>query len=269
MSLRPSRGQLFWLINLAMSLVGVSLLGYIIWDFDQFDQLSLRIGASAVLALLPLLILLDIRAEQKSFHGFDRYTSGVMVIAVLLFLIAFGGRRESTSMVLNGASLVASILPLVAYVMIVRKNRFMLVAVIPTVFAGLVYLYLQVRSDINTEHLLILVPFVLSVGIPWISALRLSLEVAKRTRHLHLSGPFMESLTMLLVAVPLVVLAILSVMAVTDGQHWIALAGIIVSFLFSSAVATPFARFLRALGGFDKSRELDHPEPRRSRSHTQ
>ena len=65
-------------------------------------------------------------------------------------------------------------------------------------------------------------------------------------------GPFMESLTMFLVAVPLVTLAILSVMAVTDGQHWIALAGIVVSFLFSSAVATPFSKFLRALAELEK-----------------
>ena len=217
MSLRPSRGQLFWFINFVMSLIGSGLFAYIIWDFDQFDQPNLRITASAALSLLPLLILLDIRAEQKSFHRFDRYTLGVMLVAVLMFMIAFGGRRGSTSMVLNGAALVASILPFIAYVMVVRKNRFMIVAVVPIVFAGLVYLYLQVRSDLDTEHLLILVPFVLFVGLPWIFALRLSLEVAKRTQHLHLMGPFMESLTMFLVAVPLVTLAILSVMAVTDG----------------------------------------------------
>ena len=41
-------------------------------------------------------------------------------------------------------------------------------------------------------------------------------------------------------------------MAVTDGQHWIALAGIVVSFLFSSAVATPFRNFLRAFGRLDE-----------------
>lgn len=111
----------------------------------------------------------------------------------------------------------------------------------------------MLKSGVGIEFTLGLLFIALCFGVPWIIALRCSWECARRTQHRRRMGPFMESLTLFLVAVPLVTLAILSVMAVTDGQHWIALAGIVVSFLFSSAVATPFGQFLRALGKLDES----------------
>ncbi len=64
-------------------------------------------------------------------------------------------------------------------------------------------------------------------------------------------GPAMESLTMFLVAVPLVALAMLSAEAAMEEDIWVAVAGIVASFLFSSAVATPFRKFLRTLAGLD------------------
>ena len=116
------------------------------------------------------------------------------------------------------------------------------------------WLNLELLKDgVGVEYALGALAFAMYAGIPWIFALRLSWECAERTRQRLLMGPFMESFTMFLVAVPFVTLAILSVMAVTDGQHWITLAGIVASFLFSNAVATPFARFLRRLGGFDEN----------------
>ena len=60
---------------------------------------------------------------------------------------------------------------------------------------------------------------------------------------------------MFLLIVPLTIIAILSVKAITDEGIWVAVAGILIGFLFSSAVSTPFRQFLRALGELDENRK--------------
>ena len=56
-----------------------------------------------------------------------------------------------------------------------------------------------------------------------------------------------ESLTMLLLVVPLVVLAMLAVYALQVDDIWVAMSGIIIGILFGSAVSTPLRKFLLAL----------------------
>lgn len=142
------------------------------------------------------------------------------------------------------------------YYWIPKKNPLLVTAVALNIGVAWLWLGLEMlKSGIGVEFLLGPLFVAMCAGVPWIVALRCSWESAKHAQHCHRKGPFMESLTMFLAAVPFVTLAILSVMAVTDGQHWIALAGIVVSFLFSSAVATPFRKFLRAMGKLDEAGE--------------
>ncbi|MXZ01286.1 hypothetical protein F4Y93_11825 [Candidatus Poribacteria bacterium] len=235
---------------MAMSLTLVALFGYIIWGFDYFDELHVQTTMTAAVALHPLLITLDIRKIEGAFRRFDWLTLGGVFLSSAFLMVALGDRWESTFLVIAGGSLVAAVTPLIVYVITIGKNRFLIAAVIPTVLAGLTYGYLQV--EISAELVSVLIPFVLFAGIPWILALRLSWECARRTQRRPLIGPFMESLTMFFVAVPLVAFAVLSVQLVTDEQTWMALAGIFASFVFGSAVSTPFRQFLRALGGFEE-----------------
>ena len=65
-------------------------------------------------------------------------------------------------------------------------------------------------------------------------------------------GPAMESLLMLLLAVPFTIFVILLVRTVCGEGIWIVIAGIIASFLFSNAVATPFRKLLLGLGKLDE-----------------
>ena len=152
------------------------------------------------------------------------------------------------------------------YWLIAGKRRFIVMAASLNIGMAWLWLNLETLKDgAGAEFVLGALAITMYLGVPWTLALRLSWEYAERTRRRPFMGPFMESFTMFLVAVPLVTLAILSVMAVTDGQHWIALAGIIVSFLFSNAVAGPFALFLKRLAGLDKERkhtdQADSPHP--------
>ena len=143
------------------------------------------------------------------------------------------------------------------YWLTARKRHFIVMAASLNIGMAWLWLNLEILKDgAGAEFVLGVLAITMYLGIPWTLMLRLSWKYAERTRHRLLMGSFMESFTMFLVAVPLVTLAILSVMAVTDGQHWIALAGIIVSFLFSNAVAAPFALFLKRLAGLDKEREV-------------
>ena len=154
---------------------------------------------------------------------------------------------------LNIGFLCVLVFPTCIYYWVANRQPFLVTSAALNIGVAWLWLDLEIlKSGAGVEFLLGPLLVAMCSGIPWIITLRCSWERAKRTQHCHRMGPFMESLTMFLVAVPLVTLAIVSVMAVTDGQHWIALAGIVVSFLFSSAVATPFSKFLRALAELEK-----------------
>ncbi len=136
----------------------------------------------------------------------------------------------------------------------VRQHLLVATAVLTVGVAFMSLVFLLSKSGLEFELVLLPLPFVMFAGIPWIVATRWSWERAGHTRHRPLMGLFMESLTMFLVVVPLTVIAILAVRVITDEPIWVAVAGIVIALLFSSAISEPFGKFLRALGGLDENR---------------
>ena len=217
---------------------------------------------STTLLVIFLLIAFFFKKVREAF-AIDTFKSTLLWLLVPLALLVvvlidmYLDRLISilpTWLVLNIGFIAMLVFPAFIYYWVAKKQPLLVTAVALNIGVAWLWLTIEIlKAGVGVEFLLGPLFIAMCLGIPWIIALRLSWEYAKRTRRNHLlMGPAMDSLTMFLVAVPLVTFAILSVMAVTDGQHWTSLAGIIVSFLFSSAVSTPFARFLRALGGFDE-----------------
>ena len=249
-----------WFINLVMSLVALASLIFMIWGFHFFEDLYVQILMTTALSILPLLFLIEVRNPQSGSRMFSSSMFGVMLTSILFLAIAFGGRYNLSFLVLNSASLVLSLPLLFTHWYVVRRNRLLMVAVFPTIIMGSLYvaseiIQLDTALDTAADLLLLPLPFVLFIGLIWAGFARWFLERAKQSRHRPLLGPFMESITMFLLVVPLAALAMFSVSAVMEEDIWVAVAAILVGFLFSSAVSTPFRQFLRALGELDENRK--------------
>ena len=226
-----------------------------LWFSSYADELYVQIPITLLIASLLIALFFE---KTKQGFGLDNiqrvslWISFPLALLAIILIDMYFDRLVSLIppvIALNIGFLCVLVFPTYIYYWVADRQPFLMTSAALNIGVAWLWLDLEIlKSDAGVEFLLGPLLVAMCSGIPWIITLRCSWECAKRTQHRHRMGPFMESLTMFLVAVPLVTLAILSVMAVTDGQHWIALAGIVVSFLFSSAVATPFRKFLRALG---------------------
>ncbi|MYA51620.1 MAG: hypothetical protein F4Y25_13010 [Chloroflexi bacterium] len=245
--------------NLAAILFSmVSVLAFA-WFYGISGGLYVQIPVTLLtVCLLMMLFFREIR-QRLELHKLQMVSLWISIPFTLLVAVLIDMYLERLIsfmpdwMVLNIGFMFIMLFPAYIYYRIAAKEPFLVTAVALNIGFAWLWLALEIlNAGIGVEFLLGPLLVAMLSGIPWIIALRCSWGCAKHTQDCHRMGPFMESLTMFLVAVPLVTLTILSVMAVTDGQHWIALAGIVVSFLFSSAVATPFRKWLRALGRLDE-----------------
>ena len=67
----------------------------------------------------------------------------------------------------------------------------------------------------------------------------------------------MESLSMLLLFAPFVALTMLAVNASGFGETWVAVSGVVVGLIFSSAISVPVRQFLLDPGGFSSNCECE------------
>lgn len=238
-----------WFINLMMSLVGLASLMLVTWGFDYFEPLRLQIFMSIVLVASSLLISIAIG------NKFSAPLLVFMLLSMSFLAIAFGNRYDSPVWVLNAGSFAVSLPWLWLCWKLAEKSPLILVGMLPTIGASLAYLaILLVLPDGTLEIFLIPLPAISFGGVIWAFLASRSLVCTQRSKHCPLMGAAMETVTMLFLLTPLTVLAILIADALTRGPVGVTVAGIVVGFLFSNAVATPFGRFLRTLGGFGESR---------------
>ncbi len=253
MTLRHSCRPIILLVNVAMGLIGLLSLGFVVWGFGLFEELLAPVSMTVALAVASLLLLAAIRNFKRELQRFRFESLAFALIAVSLLAIEFGSRYDLPFLVLNGASLVASLPWLWLSWFIAARNRLVLAGLIAHAVALFAYLLiLIVLPDGTLDVFLLPLPALSVVGVVWALFLSQSMVCTTRTRHRPLLGPGMESLTMFLMVMPPAVLAVLIADALTDGPVWVTVAGVTAGLSFSSAVATPFRRFLRALGRLDE-----------------
>ena len=253
------------LANLSAILIGMGAVLIFVWVFDYIYQLYIAVVITIVVGILIFLLFFRQIREQAEFEKVQKSTilyylspAGFLLLpASDQYLIPFF--TENTSALLVFASLVAASPVIWIYWKIANREALLIITAVLTVGVVSLYLVLPViQSGEALGFLFVPLPFVMYLGIAWVLSARLSLERARQSRSRPVMKPAMESLTMFLLIIPLVVFAMLSARVATNQDFWVAVAGIIVSFLFSSTVSTPFMKFLRALAEFDK--ESKHTE---------
>lgn len=226
-----------------------------IWGFDYIEDLHVQIIGSVALLILVVTTTIDTRHPQSNSAEVYAIILGFMLVSLSMLAMAFGDRYSLPYLVLNAAAFLLSVPLSIAYWWTIRGRsyRILIVAMVPTVALAFIYLTVEIFHPATfLDFFLLPLPFVLTIGLIWVWFARWSLDYARRSRHRNLLGPMTESLAMFLLVAPIVALAMFSTNAVTDEDVWVAVAGILPSLLFGSAVANPFARFLQVLGRLDQ-----------------
>lgn len=234
----------FWI-----SLVGLASISVVVWYFDPIGDLPAQVVLTLLAAFMSSLFLLSGLSNDKERSESRWVVVGFSVFSIAALLILLGERINAPGLVINVASLLAAFPALWLYWKVAHDERLLKVWFVPIVVSASLYLVPPITpAGVIFDLLLLPLPVVSYACVAWAFATKLSLTSARKAEDRAIRGPAMQSLTMLLLAVPLVALTMLAVDALRFGGVWVAVSGAVVSIMFGSAVSVPFRKLLLNLG---------------------
>ena len=170
-------------------------------------------------------------------------------VNLAFLLIAISDRLDQPLLGLNVFLVLMSALSLLIFGNLTWRTPLLGVALVPSAIIVEAVLVVPVSSDgLRLEYLLIPLPTVLMGTIIWTLVARLLLTHARQRRQTITWGPAMEGASMLFMFLPLISLAIVIPIVVTDDRTWLTISVAIIGVSFGSVVSTPLRQFLLDLG---------------------
>lgn len=266
-------------VNFAMTLFILVMFSYFIWSFDYIHRLYDSIVLNLLAACFALAVFYDGIRKETDDRRFSWGYAAMAASVVAILLLAFSDRYGNDALGVNVLGITLSSPLLIAFWILVRKRNVLAVGMVPAAFILMGYWVAPGISE-GFELKLFLVPLmaVSVLLVAWTLLVWLLFEsVVNLTRHptcstyskhaahqkhpMHSTyskhdahqkhpvlGPFMESLAMLFLFIPLIVLAILVTRTIPGGEDWTLVITAIVGVVLGSVVSDPFMCFLRNFG---------------------
>lgn len=243
--LRPRLSKHFW-----VSILGYAIFFAFVWYTGTIDDLSARITLTLLYTIIPLAELFQkphTRAEGRALLW--------QYIALLLVVLAFLLLGLSTKFDRPGFGAIVILLMvsapfLLLFGLLVRRAPLLGVALVPAGIAAEAYLVIPAidSAGVKLEVFLLPLPSILFVSVVWSVAAHFLLKCARKRRRAKIWGPATESFLMLFLFLPLMSLAILIPVLLTDDRASLAVSLAIIGVLFGSVVSTPLRQLLLDLG---------------------
>lgn len=217
----------------------------LIWVFELFDELSVRIFMSLVVAMVPAF---EFQSSPKTWEPREElawFTS----FLILVLLIVVGDKFDWQGVGMNAVILLVA-LPYGWLVWRLMRRNWLLLTGLMLALA-LMMIYWVAALVVNEETLSILllpVPVVIFGGIAWTPVAWRVLETARGWRNRRVGGPGMQVLAMAILFLP-VVLVVAAVPGMLElSQVWSAVSLTLIGVLLSAVVSEPLRRFLLEWG---------------------
>ncbi len=245
-------------VNFVMTLLILAMLIYFIWWFDYID----RVYDSVVLNLLPaffpaVAFCQGVRREPDA-RRFNWSYFGYMVFMFLALMAAISDKYDLNDLGINIVVVITSAPWLVLFGILVRGKRILAVGMVPAAVLLMAYWVLPgLSKGLEPHHSLIPLSAVSILLALWSFLVWLLFKGVDRwpqPEHETL-GPFMESLAMLFLFAPLMVLAIWVPRAFPGGEDWSVVLAAMVGVVFGSVISEPLGRFLRSYGNLPSARK--------------
>ena len=251
-------------VNFAMTLLILAMFSYFIWSFDYIN----RLYDSVVLNLLP--VFFPLVAFYEGIHqkpNARRFSWGYAAMAasiVSILLLAFSDRYGNDDLGVNVLAITQSSPLLIAFWMLIRRRKVLAVGMVPAAFILMGYWVAPGISDGFELKLFLISLMAVSILLAsWTFLVwmlfrgvdKLTTHPTHPTHSKHAAhrkhptlGPLMESLAMLFLFIPLIVLAILVTRTIPGGEDWSVVIAAIIGVVLGSVVSDPFTCFLRNCG---------------------
>ena len=243
--------------DFVLTLLTLAMLTYLIWGFDYFERLYDSVVMNLLPAALPPLAFFDGMRDERKGLRISLWNAGFVFFLGLMLALAVSDKFDLDALGFNVVVIMTSSPWLVIFGVLVREKRILAIGMVPAAILLMAYWILPAFSS-DLELHFFLIPLI-AVSLPtaaWTVLVWILFKgVDKWPCHPTL-GPLMESLAMLFLFMPLMVLAIWVPRTIPGGEDWSVVLAAIVGVVFGSVVSEPLARFLRSYGNLPSHRRL-------------
>ena len=245
-------------LNFWISLLGLASFTAIIWLFYPLEDSNPKVLITALYAFVSFLYFLAGISSGQEDRELDLSATWTALLSVATLIVVFADRADLSALGINVISILIS-LPAAWGLSKLAKGRWLLLfAIVPSIVAASIYLVPPITpSGVVLDYLFVPLPVVSYICVAWAFVTKWFLIRAEQSRGRPIRGPAMESLSMLFLFTPLIVLTMLAANALGFGETWVAVSGVVVSLIFSSAISMPVRQFLLDLGNLSTNRGLD------------
>ena len=241
--------------DFVLTLLTLVLLTYFIWGFDYINKLYDSVVLNLVPAALPPLAFFEAMRQEPEGRRFSWWNVGLAFFLALGVGLAFSDKFDLDTLGINLVTVMLSSPWFVIFVMFVRDKRILAIGMVPAAIILMAYWSAPAYSnDLELHYVLIPFTAVSLVTAAWTVLVWIFFKGVDRWPCHPTLGPLMESLALLSLFMPLMVLAIWVPRTFPGGDDWSVVVAAIVGVVFGSLVSEPLGRFLRSYGNLPSHR---------------
>ena len=243
--------------DFVLTLLSLAMLTYFIWGFDYIEGLYDSVVLNLLPAILPPLAFIEAMRQEPEGHRSSWWNAGLTFFLALGLGLAVSDKFGIDALGINVVVIMTSSPWLVIFGILVREKRILAIGMAPAAVILMAYWVVPAFSnDLELHYLLVPLPAVSLVTAAWTVLVWILFKGVDRWPCHPTLGPLMESLGMLSLFMPLMVLAIWVPRTIPGGDDWSVVLAAIVGVVFGSVVSEPLARFLKSYGNLPSHRGL-------------
>ena len=237
------------------TLLSLAIITYFIWGFHYVDRLYDRIVLNLYAAVfVPITFYKAMRQERERFRP-SLWSVVVVFFLALVLAYALTDKFGLDALGINAAMIILSYPWLVIFGMLVRQKRILAIGMVPAAIILMAYWVMPTPySELNLQDFLLLLVAVSFVIAVWTVPVWIFFKGLDRWPEHPTLAPLMESLAMLFLFMPLMVLAIWVPKTIPGGDDWSVVVAAIVGVVFGSVISEPIRDFLRSYGNLPSRR---------------
>ena len=245
-------------VNFGMTLLILAMLTYFIWGFDHIDRLYDSIVVNILPAIFPPVEFYQAMRRTPEARRFNWQYAGFTFFLGLALLLAISDRYDFNELGINIVVIMASAPWLAIFGILVRRKRILAIGMAPAAVLLMWYWVApMILGGAELQYLLIPLPALSILLAAWTFLVWVLFKGLDRWGEDLMLGPLMESLAMLFLFLPLMVLAIWVPRAFPGGEDWSVVLAAMVGVVFGSVISEPLTRFLRSYGDLPSARTCD------------
>ena len=239
-----------------MTLLNLAMLTYFIWGFDHIERLYDSIVINLLPAYFPPVAFYQAVRQKPEAQRFDWLFAGFVFFIFLAVLLAISDEYDFDELGINVVVVMTSAPWLFVFGMLVRGKRILAIGMVPAAVLLMGYWVAPVISEgSELQYSLIPLPAVSILLAAWTFLVWLLFKGVDRWPEDKTLGPLMESLAMLSLFLPIMVLAIWVPRTIPGGEDWSVVLAAMVGVVFGSVISEPLTRFLRSYGNLPSARK--------------